>query len=150
MLSVLTAVILMTPFLGPEAITRDKILENGKEWRENYEAYKAEPELLDLLKSRVDEHLRIDVYLGLWCSDSRVNIPAFLKIVDSLNSTTAVRYYAVERKPSNDVKYFVEELQVERVPTFIVYRDGKEIGRIVENPKVTLLDDLIQIVMSSQ
>ncbi len=150
MVSVLTAILLMLPFGGPEGITRDKILGNGQEWQENYDAFKAEPELLDLLKSKMDEHLRIDVYLGLWCSDSRNTVPPFIKIIDNLNSSTAVRYYAVERKPSQDIKYFVEGLQVERVPTFIVYRDDKEIGRIIENPKATLLDDLIQIIMSSQ
>jgi hypothetical protein len=52
----------------------------------------------------------------------------------------------VKRKPSKKVKYFVEELKVERVPTFIFYRDGKEIGRIIENPKTSLIEDFLEIV----
>ena len=70
--------------------------------------------------------------------------------MDELKAAARVNYYTVERKPAGDVKYFVEDLQVERVPTFIVYRGDREIGRIVENPKVTMLDDLIQILLEAQ
>jgi len=40
----------------------------------------------------------------------------------------------------------VEELKVERVPTFIFYRAGTEIGRIVENPTRGILEDFLAIV----
>jgi len=35
------------------------------------------------------------------------------------------------------------------VPTFVVYRNGREIGRIVENPKVGMLEDLSTYSLSS-
>jgi hypothetical protein len=150
MLAAVAALFLVFPPGLPEKISREKVLDSEKEWRESYDSYRAEPELLELLKTRLDDHTRIDVYLGLWCPDSRTNVPPFVRIIDDLKSPAAVNYYALERKPSMDVKYYVEEVHVERVPTFIVYRDDKEIGRIIENPKVTILDDLIQIAMGAQ
>ena len=90
--------------------------------------------------------MKIDVYLGLWCPDSRNNLPPFLKILDRVGVAVPVRYVNVPRKTSRDVKYYVEEMQVERVPSFIFYRDGKEIGRIVENPKAGMIEDMMDIV----
>jgi hypothetical protein len=43
-------------------------------------------------------------------------------------------------------KYFVLPLKIDRVPTFIFYKDKKETGRIVENPKKDLLTDFLEIV----
>ena len=39
-----------------------------------------------------------------------------------------------------------EGLDIEFVPTFIFYKDGKEIGRIVETPAESLEKDLLKIV----
>ncbi len=144
----LSALLLLCGFMsaGADRITRDKILASGSEWQDTYDQYKPEPELIDVLKSRIGNNLRMDVYLGLWCPDSRNNVPVFLKIIDAVSAPLDVSYYNLERKSDKSARYFVEELKIERVPTFIVYRDGKEIGRIVENPQVTMLDDLIQIL----
>ena len=129
-----------------EEVTRDKILSTGKEWQEKYDQYQPEADMVEALKAKLTADTKIDVYLGLWCSDSRNNVPPFIKILDRLGSAVPVRYLDVPRKAGKEVKYFVEELRVERVPTFILDRGGKEIGRIVENPKLGLLEDLMEIV----
>lgn len=129
-----------------EKIDRDKILQTGKEWQDNYARYRVDESLLDTLKSKLGKNLKIDVYLGLWCSDSRNNVPKFIKILDKLETKVPVNYYNVPRKPGKNVKYFIEDLKVERVPTFIFYRDGKEIGRIIENPKKSLVEDFLEII----
>lgn len=129
-----------------EKIDRVKILEND-EWRQNYAVYEPDGEALEILKTKIGDNLKIDVYLGFWCGDSRNNVPVFLKIIDGIESNTLkIDYYSVERKPTKETQYFVEELKIERVPTFIFYRDGKEIGRIIENPKKNMLDDFLEIV----
>ena len=132
--------------LTAEEITRDKILSTGKDWQENYDQYQPDPAMLEALKSRLEPGLRIDVYLGLWCSDSLRNVPQFIKIVDLLGAEGAVHYFSLPRKADTEQKYFIEEPKVERVPTFIFYRGGKEIGRIVENPKAGMLEDFMDIV----
>ena len=130
-----------------EKIGKDKILKTGNEWMEVYSRYRVDESLIDTLKSKAGNNLKIDVYLGLWCSDSRNNVPKFIKIIDVLNQPgLTVNYFNVERKANRNIKYFIEKLKVGRVPTFIFYRDGKEIGRIVENPQKSLIEDFLDII----
>jgi hypothetical protein len=130
-----------------EEITKEKILAAGQEWQEKHDKYEPEADIVDALKTKLGSNLRIDVYLGLWCPDSRNNVPPFIKILDRLGTGVPVRYFNVPRKASKDIKYYVEELKVDRVPTFIFYRDAKEIGRIIENPKTGLIEDFMEIVL---
>ncbi len=129
-----------------EQITKDKILAKDKEWQEKYDKYAPAADMISALKSKLGDDLKITVYLGLWCPDSRNNVPPFLKIMDLLGTGAAVQYFDVPRKASRDVKYYVEDLKVERVPTFIFYREGKEIGRIVERPKTGMIEDFMEIM----
>jgi hypothetical protein len=149
-LMVAASVILALPLWasrgGEEELTRDKILATGQEWQQKYDEYRPPDDMVDALKARLGADVKIDVYLGIWCPDSRNNVPPFIKTVDLAAGQATVRYIGVPRKASKDIKYFVDEAQVERVPTFIVYRAGKEIGRIVENPKTGIIEDLMEIV----
>ncbi len=150
-LSVATGATLLLPLLSgigqtAEEITREKILATAPEWQEKYDRYEPAADMVDALKAKAGSGMRIDVYLGLWCVDSRNNVPPFIKILDRLGSGVPVRYLGLPRKANKEAQYFVADLKVERVPTFIVYRDEREIGRIVENPKIGLMEDLMEIV----
>lgn len=129
-----------------KVIIKDHVLAAGSEWQENYDGYNPPPEQIKVLKSKLSTNLKIDVYIGLWCSDSRNNVPPFLKILDSTGIPVSVRYFSVHRKPSPTIRYFVDRVRVERVPTFIFYQNDREIGRIVENPKKSLIEDMIKIL----
>jgi hypothetical protein len=127
-------------------INRSKVLSAGPEWQQNYDNYNPAAGQITALNEKLGENLRIDIYLGLWCSDSLNNVPAFLKILDLTGTTVPVRLFSVHRKPVKTIQYFVDTFQVERVPTFIFYRGDREIGRIVENPKAGLINDMIEIL----
>jgi len=130
-----------------EKITRDQILGAGEDWKRNYADYEIDEELLEKIKNALDEGYKIDVYLGLWCKDSVNNVPKFIKIIDSLDMENfRVDYYAVERSDKQDSQYFVPEFKVERVPTFIFYCDDSEIGRIIENPEKSMIEDFLAIL----
>jgi hypothetical protein len=129
-----------------EELTKEQILSSGPEWQAEYDKYLPTPDMVSALRSKLGTDMRVDVYLGLWCPDSRNNVPHFIKILDCVGTAVQVRYFGVPRKASKDVKYYVEEMKVDRVPTFIFYRNGEEIGRIVENPKAGLLEDMMEIV----
>jgi thioredoxin 1 len=101
---------------------------------------------LEALKSKLGTGVRIDVYLGLWCPDSLNNVPQFIRIVDRLGAGVTVRYFSLPKKADKSIRYFVENLKVDRVPTFLFYRGDKEIGRIVENPKIGMIEDFMDIV----
>jgi hypothetical protein len=131
---------------GFTAISRERVLSAGPEWQEKYDAYQPAPETMEALKTKLGSDLRIDIYLGLWCSDSKNNVPPFIKILDQLGIGMSVRYLSVPRKPSPKIKYFADDAQVERVPTFIFSRGDKEIGRIIENPKAGLIEDFLEVL----
>ncbi|MBN2345360.1 MAG: thioredoxin family protein [Candidatus Aminicenantes bacterium] len=126
-------------------IDRATILQDP-EWAQVYEAYVPDAVLIENLRGKAPE-LKIDVYLGTWCSDSKNHVPVFLKILDAVNvPELKVRFFAVDRKADPGQKYFVNEAEVEKVPTFIFFVNGFEMGRIVENPKNSLLQDMMIIV----
>lgn len=131
-------------------ITKEKVLAESPEWQAKYDGYKPEADMLEAARPKLNSGFRAEVYLGLWCPDSRNNVPPFIKIIDGLGANVPVRYFAVQRKASKDVPYYVDALKVERVPTFVFYRGDKEIGRIVENPKVGMIEDFLEVVFKDR
>ena len=129
-----------------QEISKERILAESPEWQQKYDAHTTKSELIRELKSKIGKSLKIEIYLGLWCPDSRNNVPPFLKILDEIGETEGVRYIGVQRKPASSIQYFVNSARIERVPTFVFYRDGKEIGRIIENPNKGLAEDMLEII----
>ncbi len=129
-----------------QKVERCAILKE-KNWQWEYQSCIPDPALLESLKAKLAAPLKVVVYFGFWCGDSQHNVPRFLKIIDQLPAQNLeLEFFACERKTGKEQKYYVEDFQVEKVPTFIFYRAGKEIGRIVENPKTDMLEDFLTIV----
>ena len=89
------------------------------------------------------------VFYGPWCSDSRRHVPVFLRIAEKAGiPDEQVRYYALDRsKKSGDG--LTDQYAVEKVPTFIFLKRGKEIGRVVESPRTTLEGDIVAILVAA-
>ncbi len=122
------------------------ILETAKVWQENYNNFKPDTEFIKVLNEKIENMLRIDIYLGIWCGDSENNVPKFMKILNGLDKTIEINYYLCERKKDKTIKYFVEDKNIIKVPTFVFYSKNVEIGRIIENPNKSLLEDFLEIV----
>ncbi len=94
----------------------------------------------------VKEKTKIVVVFGYWCPDSQRNVPRFFTIMwKAQNPNISYELIPVGRG-KNPLR---EKLNIKRIPTFIIYREGKEIGRIVENPRKTLEEDLAEILTGS-
>ena len=95
--------------------------------------------------------VKVDIYMGTWCGDSKKWVPSFLKAWDQLGldrkklSYTAL--YDTDERYKQGPNGEEKGLQIHRVPTFIFKRDGKEIARIVETPQNDLLTDIGQIAL---
>lgn len=91
---------------------------------------------------------KIIIVLGTWCSDSQQQVPRFYKLLDELQyATQFVTNICVDKnKEAGDLS--LDNLNIERVPTFIFYKDDKEIGRIIETPNESLERDTYSIVNS--
>ena len=92
--------------------------------------------------------LEFVVVLGTWCSDSQKHVPAFYTLMDALHiADKHIELIGVDRQKRGGM-VDVAPLGIEYVPTFIVFYQGKEIGRIVETPKVSLEKDLLQMLQN--
>jgi hypothetical protein len=115
-------------------------------WSEEYNNYKPNLETLDSLKGKLDS-IYIKIIFRSTCSDSREQLPRFFKILNELdyplNKITLIGVNREKKGLANEA----DGLDIEFVPTFIFYKDGKEIGRIVETPTESLEGDLLGIVL---
>lgn len=116
--------------------------EFGKSFEEYYQIYEPEKSVLNHLRSK-QKGIEILIVLGTWCSDSQEQVPRFFKILDKINFIRKdIQIICV----SSDKDAGLEEIinyNIQKVPTFIIYRKGREIGRIIETPFSTLEKDLL-------
>ncbi len=91
-------------------------------------------------------NLNITVVMGTWCSDSRREVPRFFRILDSMKFPQEKVTIITVGRNLKGMGSETDSLDIESVPTFIFYKNGKEIGRIVESPKVSLEKDMLKIL----
>lgn len=119
----------------------------------NYDAYVENKKVIKLIKDSIANY-QIKVFLGTWCGDSKREIPRFYKIIDQAKLPKGqLEVIAVDRKESaykQSPNHEEKGLNIHRVPTFIFYKNGKEINRIVETPKETLEKDILNIITSKK
>ena len=116
--------------------------EIGKLFDEYYQIYQPDQATISQLKPK-KEGMEILIVLGTWCSDSQEQVPKFFKILDKIRfSKKNVQLICVDSdKKAGDVD--LVNFNIQKVPTFIIYKQGREIGRIVETPYASLEKDLL-------
>jgi thiol-disulfide isomerase/thioredoxin len=121
--------------------------EAFKGWFDNsYEEYTTDKKTMDKLKTAIEGYT-IKGFMGSWCGDSKRETPRFYKLLDETsfnqNDFELITVDRSKKTPDN----LQEGLNIIRVPTFIFYKDGEEVGRYVEYPRETLEKDILKIVM---
>jgi tetratricopeptide (TPR) repeat protein len=119
----------------------------------NYEKYIPHPEIVNQLKKSIDK-FSFKIVFGSWCGDSKRELPRMIKILRTVGvSENQLQLIGVsdsmavyKQAPNREEK----GLHVYRVPTFIVYQKGKEVGRINEYAVETLERDLLKIVKGEE
>ena len=103
-------------------------------------------EMISEMKGDVD----VTVFFGTWCGDSKRQLPKFLKVADKAGiPSEKIKLYGVDRtKKSADG--LTEKYNIQRVPTFLFFKNGVELGRIVETPHTTIEGDIITILAGDQ
>lgn len=127
------------PFTGE--ITGIKLVTNYDDFKAEHESYELAQADVALIKN-IDKPLDIHVLFGTWCHDSAREVPRYLKLLaKASNKNINTKLIGVDYKKTADEKY-----DLKYTPTFIVYSDGVEIGRIIERPKASIAQDLANIV----
>ena len=121
------------------------ILAISGEWERTRDSYAPAASDLRALAG-LSRKATLEVYFGSWCSDSQREVPRLLKILDEAAPRCLnVRFYALDRSKKQPAR-LIEGVGIEKVPTFVLTVDGREIGRIVETPETTLEHDLALLI----
>lgn len=133
------------------AISRaDLEKEPFSEWfSRRYEGYAPALSVLGELRPRLAD-VSVEAYFGTWCGDSKRQVPGLLRILsDAGFDESRLSLYGL----SDRLLEFKQapgrpeaKRRVHRTPTFVVLRDGRELGRIVETPEATLEVDILNIL----
>ena len=116
---------------------------------EEYENYEPDLTVINELAKAIED-CQITIVMATWCGDSKDQVPRFYKLLDALNyKDQNITLICVDRS-KNAHLVDISNLSIELVPTFIVFINGKEKGRIIETPINTLEDDLLQIVSNDR
>lgn len=132
-------------------VTRDSLSKTPfNTWfQSNYDAYTPHQKHLDVIPSQIISSTQIEIYFGTWCGDTKREMPRFFKILDQLKfQAKQIKLIAVNGDENYKQSPGGETVgkSIYRVPTFIFYQQGKEIGRIVEHPVESLEADIAKIL----
>ncbi|WP_378178138.1 thioredoxin domain-containing protein [Aquimarina sp. SS2-1] len=115
----------------------------------NYEAYIPKQDAINTIKTDLLAYT-IKVFMGTWCGDSKREVPKFYKVLNAcefpMNRLTIIAVAADREHYKQSPGGEEEGLNIHRVPTFILYKNGKEVNRIVESPKRSIEEDIHDII----
>ena len=124
-------------------ISEKQLFFDYPDWQEAERKYNPKDDVV----KKIDENkndIKIITFLGTWCGDSRRNVPRFLKAISG-NPNLKVEFWAVDRKKKLD-NGLTEKYAIKRVPTFIFFKNDREVGRITEHPQKTIEEDILDII----
>jgi hypothetical protein len=126
-------------------------LEPYSEWYvKEMDGYSCNPQAIDTLKGISREGLSVKIVLGTWCPDSRREVPRFMRILKEIDfPESGLKLIGVDNMKFSPIDNY-DELGIERVPTFIFYRNNIEAGRIIENPTTSLEQDMVNILTRNE
>lgn len=118
-------------------------------YEKNRDAYEPDTNVVNEIKKFKD--YKLIIYGGTWCGDTRRDLPKMGKVMSQLRiRTNKYELYMVDNSANENYKQSPDKTvyanSIFRVPTFIVERDGKEIGRIIEDPRESFEKDLLNIL----
>jgi thiol-disulfide isomerase/thioredoxin len=115
-----------------------------------YDEYHFNTEAVNKLTDIKKDDLTIKIVMGTWCPDSRREVPRFIRVLDACKfSLTKVQLIGVDNVKQSPIAEY-SSLNIQRVPTFIFYKNNIEVGRIIENPVTSLEQDMVNILTRNE
>ena len=96
------------------------------------------------------DSINIIAFGGTWCGDTKSILPKFFALTDAAGfPQDRVTLIGVDRSKKT-IQHLTEAFQVVNVPTIIVMKNGREIGRVVEYGKYGLFDKELAEILGSR
>lgn len=130
-------------FISREDISKDTAF---KWFGDNQKGYTPYAPALQAIKASKDS-INIIAFGGTWCSDTKFILPRFYALTDAAGlSPDRITFIGVDHNKKSP-HHLSEAFKITNVPTLIVMKDGKEIGRVIEYGKSGMFEkDLGEIL----
>ncbi|HOV86325.1 MAG TPA: thioredoxin family protein [Syntrophobacteraceae bacterium] len=130
-------------------ISREELITDNLLFSLNAEEYVPAAKVLEKLR-RITVQTDILLFLGTWSEDCLMEAPKLLRVYDKTNNPAfALAVYALDRSLRDEegvaARYGIREL-----PTVVLVRGGKEVGRIEGAARRSMEADLLSILESSR
>ena len=123
-------------------ISQAELFERHEVFKRNYDAYEVTAEIDGL-----PADLKVKILFGTWCHDSEREVPRMLKLLAASgvkeDNISLISLDIRKEEPKGRAK----ALDVRFTPTFIFFIGGTELGRIVEQPSGSLVEDIKLITL---
>jgi thiol-disulfide isomerase/thioredoxin len=130
-------------YFNPEKLAQEP---HSSWYQKEYEEYQINSEAINKLLDISKDNVKIKIVMGTWCPDSRREVPRMIRILDIWRFPMAqVSFIGVDNTKHSSVSEY-GTLKIERVPTFIIYKNNVEAGRIIETPLTSLEQDIVNIL----
>jgi thiol-disulfide isomerase/thioredoxin len=101
-------------------------------WYANsYDQFQPDSTFIQAMKLHKDSSQFI-LFGGTWCDDTQSILPRFFKLQELAGvPDSSVSFFAVDRQKKS-ISHVPEAFGISHVPTIVIMKNGKEIGRLVE------------------
>lgn len=127
-------------------VTREGLMSMGDWFQQSYDTYTPDSTTIELIKSHSSNYPWVFIVLGTWCGDSREQVPHFFKVMDALQYPKEQIFLVAVDRDKKAGNFCVGDYNIKLVPTFIITRDGDEMGRIIETPVQNIEKDFLDIL----
>ena len=112
-----------------------------------HDIYHPKPAVVKAFEANKDS-INLVIFMGTWCPDSHFVIPRFYKILDSAGfDKNRITLISVDRT-KKDAHHLATALNIVNVPTIIVFKRGKEVGRVVEYGQTGRYDEELAALLT--
>jgi thiol-disulfide isomerase/thioredoxin len=93
--------------------------------------YVPDPAAIAAIKSNAKD-VTVLLILATWCPDSKRELPRYFAVMDAAGVADSTLTMVGVDRTKKDTEGLTDKWGVTRVPTFVFFRSGQEIGRVVE------------------
>jgi len=130
-------------------MSMDKLWETVPVWRAVMKNYEPNAGAVDQIKAS-DKATTVTLAFGTWCPDSKNYIPRLIKALRAAgNDKIQVKLVGIDNQFREPVTT-VQPRRITNVPTVIVERGGREIGRIVETPAASTMEEDLAAILNGK
>ena len=112
----------------------------------NYDKYQPNKKQVKKIKKKLKD-ISIVCFAGTWCHDSKRELPKFFKLMELAEFDLEKNFKLIGitrgKKTPNNLE---EGYNIKHTPTFIFYKNGKEIARYIERSRKSIEEDIYSII----